>query len=391
MLSTIKKEVLTIGIFGSNGKTSTANLLLSIFNNAGLIVNVINDEKDVIHKGTMTNNDVYKQLKNMENSDIIIIEMTESFLKNVNPDLIEFDILIHCHICENSYENSKEGTSRISSIISSKKNVKTVILNTDDNNWKNLKIDLEKSYLITYGLGNKATVTASSIECGKNIKFCYCLQRALTSIYKEIIVPLEVPISMKAIGQYNVYNGLAAITAAHICGININNIALSLNNAELYTGLKLLYENGFCVVDNLCENALGLETGFDAVQNLPYENVHLIFNLDSKNSQSINKKVLEVIVTWAMTLRIKNMYFIDNSKHISNFTYFNKFKNSLGNSQISIVDMGGNPTNIEGIVNILKEKDMLLFFCSRELNGLRDTIVDTLDKRILGSISGDIA
>lgn len=387
MLLPSKREVFTIGIFGSNGKTSTASILCSIFRYEGLDVETISTKKNGVHKRNMTNNEVFKLLKSHSNSDIIIVEISENFLKNGGLDNIDFNMLIHCHISDDSYENSTEGKDRINSTINFAQGVKTVILNTDDTNWKNIS-NIENTYLITYGLGSKATVTASSIECGKAIRFCYCIQRYLTSFKGYTIEPMEVPFLIKIPGQYNVYNSLAAITAALVYGISLKNIMSSLcNNISFHAGLKILYENGFSVIDNICNNLLSYESGFEAIQNLPYENINLIFNLDSNKSEFSNSKVLEVIVLWALTLKFRNVYFLSKDDYVDEYNYFINLKNALEGSDINIIRTGSKLVSVEGIINSLSDNDMLLFFCSSELNYIREKLTEMLDKRILGSLS----
>lgn len=381
----------TIGIIGSNGKTSTANLLYSIFKSVGLMVKVVSDEKSVAPKRTMTNNEIHKELNNLPNSGIIIIEMGETFLRKTNFDDIKFDALIYCHICDNSYENSPAGINKINSLISSCKGTKTVIINTDDDKWKNIITCKENLYLITYGLGKKATVTASSIECSRDIKFCYCLQRALLDFNCKVIEPMEVPVEMKMPGQHNIYNGLAAITAALVYGVAMEDIVPSLKSCTSEkTGISILYENGFGVCSNVCKNADSFETGFETVQNFPYKNVYLIFDLDSSNSDDINRKILETVGTWSLTLRIKGIFYISKDDNIKNGGYFNDFIANLNTCQVGIIEMRDIFEDIGSIVNSIREKDLLLFFCSNECSMAKEKLVEILDGRIWRGLSEDL-
>jgi UDP-N-acetylmuramate-alanine ligase len=75
MFSLSTKKPLTIGIFGSNGKTSTANMLYCIFNQRGIPVDIINVEKDAIGKKNLPNGEQNKQLKKVDNNGIIIVEI----------------------------------------------------------------------------------------------------------------------------------------------------------------------------------------------------------------------------------------------------------------------------------------------------------------------------
>ena len=391
MLSPSNKEVYVIGIFGSNGKTSTANMLWNIFFLSGLKVEIINDEKNAIQKRIMTDIEVYKQLIISGKDDIILIEINKENLENNYLLGISFDMIIHTHISEGSYENTSEGIRKVNELLSSSPGVKTIILNTDDSNWKRIIIDIENTYLITYGLGNKATVTASSIECGKDVRFCYCLQREIRNKYNTIIVPMEIPFVIKTYGQYNVYNGLAVITVSLIYGIEVNKIISSLNNNAIQKlGLSILYENGFGVVNNICENLLSFETGFEAVQNMPYDNIHLIFNLNRNNITHINKKVLESILTWALILKIKKIYYFNTNDSILNSSLLDDFKTGLKDSGVDFELFEGTIADVEKIINSLNENDMLLYFCCKDSKITGEKIIEILDTRILGNLSSNI-
>ena len=76
MESSPVKQVITIGIFGSNGKTSTSNLLNSMFYDVGLSVSAVNDENNVASNRNIANIEIHKKLKKVSNNDIIIFEIT---------------------------------------------------------------------------------------------------------------------------------------------------------------------------------------------------------------------------------------------------------------------------------------------------------------------------
>lgn len=397
-----KNKQLIVGVFGSNGKTSTASLLSHLLNDSGLGVEIIKHKKKVPYTKNMTNIDMLKQLKNSSNSDIIIIEIDENILKTQCVQDIFFDLLIHCHISEGSYENTVEGLDKINLIANSGNNAKTLILNTDDIRWKDIIVDLENTYLITYGLGNKATVTASSIELNREIKFCYCLQRSLTCFNDKIIEPMELPVVINAFGQYNVYNSIAAITVALICGIDISTIKSSLRKSNIInTGLRILYENGFAVIDNTCNNIAGFETGFEAIQHMPYDNIYLVLDSNCNNemghlaSQGVPKlkdkggRLIELLTTWSITLKIKKIYYFVELNDKESLSFANALSDSLRDNGTVVLSVDGSLTNVEGIINSLRDKDMLLFFCSSVLDYMREKIIEILDKRILGDLSGD--
>jgi UDP-N-acetylmuramoyl-L-alanyl-D-glutamate--2,6-diaminopimelate ligase len=372
--------VITIGIFGSNGKTSTVNLLSAIFNSCEIPCEIISSKKNVAYKRNISNIESYKKLKNIGINGIILIEVTEDLLKDISLGEIDFDLFIHCSISEDSYEASEEGLSKINSMIGSSKRHNIVVLNTDDSHWKDMLIDLGNTYLVTYGLGSKATVTASSIEGGRNIRFCYCLQRSLTDFNNKTVEPMEVPFEINVLGLYNVYNGLAAITAALILGISLEDIIQSFENIQIPgCGIKIIYQNSFSVVDNVCNNLLGYETGFETVQNQSYKDAYLVFDFVPGLTDDCKNKINDVITMWSQTLKIKKAYIISEGS-IENAKDPNaRLPMGSGNAGISEKGMGE-------IIRDLTDDDMLLFFCSSKMDHMRNAVREFLDRRILGEL-----
>lgn len=78
---------------------------------------------------------------------------------------------------------------------------------------------LFRGNLITYGLGNKNTVTLSSMAEDKG-SFVYCVQRYIT----EDVVPGEIPITKSFKDNYELYAFMVSITVGLIEGVNIEKI-----------------------------------------------------------------------------------------------------------------------------------------------------------------------
>ncbi|WP_027626852.1 hypothetical protein [Clostridium lundense] len=82
--------------------------------------------------------------------------------------------------------------------------------------------------VVTYGLGNRNTVTVSSMEKG-NGSFVYCLQRALAGNNLLVIQPEEIPIKTYFKDNYELYSFMVTITIALIEGINSDSIRKYFN------------------------------------------------------------------------------------------------------------------------------------------------------------------
>lgn len=73
------KQSIIIRFCGSNSKTSTTNLLNSMFCEVGLPVNILKDENNVTSDRNMANNEIHNKLKKFVNNDIIIITMKKIY------------------------------------------------------------------------------------------------------------------------------------------------------------------------------------------------------------------------------------------------------------------------------------------------------------------------
>lgn len=89
--------------------------------------------------------------------------------------------------------------------------------------------------IITYGLGNKNTVTVSSMEKEKG-SFVYCIQRYLNPNSLGVLEPQEIPINMEYKNINEIYALMVTITLALINKVDYKKILISF-------GRKLETEN----------------------------------------------------------------------------------------------------------------------------------------------------
>lgn len=143
--------------------------------------------------------------KDIKNLKVEIISINTKSIENIKN--IKFDILI-------IYDTFKKLEGKEKYIQEILKNSKYLLLNTD--------IDMEKEILeginvniITYGLNQKATITASSI--GEN-EIIICVQRAFKDINNKIIEQNEVRRKLRGNNTKDIYNSLIKETIINICG-----------------------------------------------------------------------------------------------------------------------------------------------------------------------------
>jgi len=225
------RKLTVIGVTGTDGKTTTTNLihriLLAADIKAGMIstVNaVIGDEvlDTGFHVTTPDAHDVQRYLAKMVDAGLthVVLETTSHGWSQYRVDGCEFDIgvvtnITHEHMNEHgNYENYRAAKARLFSSleITAEKpqgNPRLGVINRDDENSFDFLNGLIKVNKLTYGLGGNADVRAVDIMYSPSgIQFT--VQGS----------GFQLGVTSSLVGAYNVSNCLAALTAT-VHGLNV--------------------------------------------------------------------------------------------------------------------------------------------------------------------------
>ncbi|NJC97222.1 MAG: UDP-N-acetylmuramoyl-L-alanyl-D-glutamate--2,6-diaminopimelate ligase [Anaerolineales bacterium] len=226
------RKLTVIGVTGTDGKTTTTNLLHRILLagniKAGMIstVNaVIGDEvlDTGFHVTTPDAHDVQRYLAKMLDAGLthVVLETTSHGWAQYRVDACEFDIgvvtnITHEHMNEHgAYENYRAAKARLFSSLEwtlpkPQGNPRLGIINRDDAKSFDFLNDFIKVNKLNYGLGEDADVRAMDISYSPSgIHF--------TAVSKDF----QIEVASKLVGAYNVSNCLAALTAS-VYGLGIN-------------------------------------------------------------------------------------------------------------------------------------------------------------------------
>ncbi|WP_125152766.1 hypothetical protein [Clostridium rectalis] len=107
-----------------------------------------------------------------------------------------------------------------------------ILMNMDNDTHNSLNM---YGNIITYGFGNKNTITISSVEKDSG-NFVYCLQRYIQN-NKCNLEPQEVPITIPFTNNNELYAYIVAITIAMVEGKDMCNIKGYLNLQKEYKNL----------------------------------------------------------------------------------------------------------------------------------------------------------
>jgi len=226
------RRLTVIGVTGTDGKTTTCNLLYHILKEAGLRAGLISTVNAVIgdqvldtgfHVTTPDAPDVQRYLAMMVEAGLthVVLETTSHGLEQKRVAACEFDIAVvtnitHEHLNDHggSLERYREAKARLFSSLAETRpkpqgNPRLSVLNRDDWSYEYLQTFISGSQ-ICYGLTPEADISATGIQYDPSgIHF------------KALLEGFQIEVSSSLVGAFNVSNCLAALTAA-VAGLGID-------------------------------------------------------------------------------------------------------------------------------------------------------------------------
>jgi len=225
------RKLVVIGITGTDGKTTTTNLLYQILRTAGFKAGMVSTVNAIIgddvldtgfHVTTPDAHDVQRYLARMVDAGLthVVLETTSHGWSQHRVDACEFDIgvvtnITHEHMDEHgSYENYRAAKARLFECLEKTRekpqgNPRLAVINRDDRSFEFLDAFI-KTNKVNYGLQYSAEVRAEDIQyTSSGIHF--------DAVSKDF----RVNASSTLVGAYNISNCLAALTAT-VYGLGIS-------------------------------------------------------------------------------------------------------------------------------------------------------------------------
>jgi UDP-N-acetylmuramoyl-L-alanyl-D-glutamate--2,6-diaminopimelate ligase len=225
------RKLTVLGVTGTDGKTTTTNLIYQILLAAGIKAGMISTVNAVIgdevldtgfHVTTPDAHDVQRYLARMVDAGLthVILETTSHGWAQNRVDACEFDIgvvtnITHEHLDEHgSYENYRAAKARLFSSleITSEKpqgNPRLALINRDDLKSFDYLNDFIRVKKLNYGLNEEADVRAVDIVYSPS-----------GTHFRAVSKDFSVPVNSTLVGAFNISNCLAALTAT-VYGLKI--------------------------------------------------------------------------------------------------------------------------------------------------------------------------
>lgn len=240
----IDKNIKIVGITGTNGKTTTANLIAKSLQNLGFNVVLCGtrgaflNEKQFDEKGLTTSCNLkifeYLKIASENKCDFLVMEVSSHAIAQNRIDGIKFWLKIFTNLTQDHLDFHKtfENYVKVKSSFFSDDCLK--IINKDD---KFIKYNQKNSY--TYSLKNDADFSVLNYDIKDYIKAKICFKND------------EISLKSLLVGKFNLYNLLASFAAAKLLtNYNSDEIAKSFENFQGVEGrVEIVHKNPLVIVD----------------------------------------------------------------------------------------------------------------------------------------------
>lgn len=280
-------KLVVIGVTGTNGKTTTVNLLARILQAGGFKVGYtstatmnidgaewLNDMKMTMPSGWL----LHKWLKRMlkYGCQYAILEVSSEGLAQNRHLGINFDVAVFTNLtpehleAHGGFENYKHAKAELFKVISKNRLTqakqklnpqlqKTIIVNADDK-YGQFYASFKADRHVSFGINNqRADFVASGIQ--------YSPQGIEFKIYN-----LEFKLHLK--GQFDVYNSLAAVATAAAQGVSLDVCRYTLQKIDVIPGrVEVIQSQPFTVVVDYAYEPEEMRQLYETVSRWPHQNI----------------------------------------------------------------------------------------------------------------------
>ena len=287
------RELVMIGVTGTDGKTTTVNILHTILRAAGLKAGILSTLRAVIgdreeplalHVTTPEAPVIQQYLRRMvdEGMTHCVLETTSHGLAQHRVTAVNFDIAVvtnitHEHLdYHNTWDEYAAAKKRLFDIVADQQPVtthkpvsvpKTLILNKDDTASYELLSQIQAPSVLTYSIKepNTAFFADNIILNPWSTEYNLHINSQQSTVNNQ---QLTIPIQTPMFGLFNVSNMLAAAAAATTLGVTPTQIQAGLKGMEVLYGRMQTVNKGqdFLVLVDFAHTPNGLEKAIDAAR-----------------------------------------------------------------------------------------------------------------------------
>ncbi|MDR2047551.1 MAG: UDP-N-acetylmuramoyl-L-alanyl-D-glutamate--2,6-diaminopimelate ligase [Clostridiales bacterium] len=222
------RDMRFVGVSGTNGKTTIAHMIYHILSSNGIktglsgtIGNIIGGERFPTDMTTPDPYEFFGMLKKMRGAgtEVVVSEVSAHavYLKKINPVIADVAVFTNCSQDHLDFFKTMEKYAEVKRSYFTKKHARSVVINADDRVGVEI-INGSDARVVSYGIKNPADVFAVNIR----------LAASGASFFVNLFDDVE-SVRIPLTGLFNVYNALAAMTAARLLNVSARDSAESLS------------------------------------------------------------------------------------------------------------------------------------------------------------------
>lgn len=303
------RQLVVVGITGTDGKSTTANILFQILQTAGIRAGLLSTVRAVVgdaeealelHVTTPEAPVVQRYLRRMVDAGLThcILEATSHGLAQYRVGAVDFDTAVitnitHEHLdYHGNYEAYFAAKARLFDALHADRPrvasanpykralTRTAILNLDDASYNRLAA-IAAPRQMSYGLRSRADVWADDLH--------YAADETRFHLY---LPGVQTAVRTPYVGRFNVYNMLAAAATAQALGVDAEDIARGLSDLPPLDGRMERIDEGqpFSVVVDFAHTPNALERALRTAQQMVSGRVIVVFG--SAGKRDVAKRTL---------------------------------------------------------------------------------------------------
>lgn len=291
------KELVTIGITGTKGKTTTTYLIRSILEQAGrkvgligTIETIIGDEHKPAANTTPDSPALQKMLRQIADCgcDTVVMEVSSQGLMLHRTLGINFDIGIFTniepdHIGPNEHTDFEQYLSCKAMLF---RQCKTGIVNADDKHIDSILKD-STCDVIKYGFKEGLDYSA------RNVKFVG--EGAHLGMEFDVCGRANYPVRINMPGRFSVYNGLCAVAVCDVLGIDAKTVQSVLPKGHVKGRIEpVKVSDDFTLLIDYAHNAMALESLLTTLREYNPERLICLFGCGGNRSRDRRFEMGEV-------------------------------------------------------------------------------------------------
>lgn len=284
-----------IGLTGTNGKTTTSFLIKSILEESGKKVGLIGTQgafigKQFFQTGLTTPDPqfLFKLLKQMVDFGVeyVVMEVSAHALSLDKTEGIVFEVGVLTNLTQDHLDFFKtmENYKHAKLKLFERNKIKSAVLNFDDEFGRELGETIDVPFL-SYSLNNPSDVFAAKIgnKNGKN-KF---IVNILDNVFD---------VESNLIGEFNIYNSLAATSVAAMLGCSPKQIKSGLEKLSGVEGRlnRFNLSNGVVAFIDFAHTPDGIEKALNAIRELKFKQIITVFGCSGNRDKDKRHKMGQI-------------------------------------------------------------------------------------------------